>query len=336
MPQLRLGYPLCSSLADWLASPGVSNRKVFSQIMDNSPKSSVYSRRRRPTLSRGGFPSQLMTVRLAQQKQKDRLVSRRPKPVTVGVLTKVLRIFEVLRSTPSGLNLTQICSRTGLNKSTTYRFVSHLEWEGYLNRDEAGTYTLGMKLFLMPSGSSYQTMLRQVARPTLRELHDITGETVNLGILDHGMVLYLDVIESTHEFRMVSRIGMRRSLYATALGKALLAFLVEEERERILSSIRFQAMTSHTITNLAELRRELETVRRQGYSLDEEEHFLGARCIGAPILKSEQESVASISIAGPVTRIRQEKVPVFAAAVRDAARKISARIGSPEPDPAEK
>jgi len=228
------------------------------------------------------------------------------------------------------MNLTHICKRTGLNKSTAYRFLSHLEREGYLNRDEAGTYTLGMKLFLMPTGSSHQTMLREVARPTLRELLAVTGETVNLGLLDNGMVLYLDVIESTHEFRLVSRIGMRRPIYSTALGKALVAFLPEEESERVLSSLRFEGLTSHTITNLAELRKELEVVRRQGYSVDDEESFMGARCIAAPILNWRQETVASISIAGPVTRVTKDKIPVFAAAVRDAAGKISTRIGSPE------
>ncbi len=277
--------------------------------------------------------SSKMTVRSSPKKQNRQPARQGAKPITVGVLTKVVRIFEALRCSPSGMNLTGICKQTGLNKSTAYRFLSHLEWEGYLNRDEAGSYTLGMKLFLMPSGSSHQTMLREVARATLRELLTATGETVNLGVLDYGMVLYLDVIESTHEFRLVSRIGMRRPLYSTALGKALAAFLPEEEREHVLNSIRFEVLTPHTITNLAELSKELETVRRQGFSLDDEESVEGARCIGAPILNWQQEAVASISIAGPVTRISRDRVPVFATAVRDAAQKISVRIGSPESNP---
>lgn len=259
-----------------------------------------------------------------------RATTKRPKHVTVGVLTKVVRIWDALRTSPTGLNLTEICKQTRLNKSTAYRFVTHLEAEGYLNRDEAGAYTLGMKLFLMPFGSNQQSMLREIARPILRELLATTGETVNMGVLDQGMVLYLEVLESAHEFRLVSRIGMRRPLYSTALGKALLAFLIDEERERLLSSLQFQVLTAHTISNLAELREELERIRRQGYSLDDQENFLGARCISAPILNWRHEALGSVSIAGPVARISQDKIPVFAAAVRDAARKISIRVGSPE------
>jgi IclR family KDG regulon transcriptional repressor len=152
-------------------------------------------------------------------------------------------------------------------------------------------------------------------------------------VLDGGMILYLDVLESPHEFRLVSRIGMRRPLYSTALGKALVAFLPEEERERVLDSLRFQLLTAHTISSLAELREELERTRREGYSIDDQENFLGARCIGAPILNWRQEALGSISIAGPVARISRDKIPVFAAAVRDAAQKISIRVGSPEPNP---
>src|SRR5487761_449347 len=87
---------------------------------------------------------------------------------TVGVLTKVLRLFDVLQHNPSGLNLKQISEQTRLNKSTAYRFLSHLEREGYLVRDESGIYMLGMKLFDLASASNHQSTLRKVAEPALR------------------------------------------------------------------------------------------------------------------------------------------------------------------------
>ena len=259
--------------------------------------------------------------------------SKWARPVVVGVLSKVLKILDVLQTAPSGLTLKQVTERTGINASTAYRFLTHLEREGYLSRDGAGSYTLGIKLLLLGARATRETSLRETAAPVMRELAAATGETVNLGVMDQGMVLYADVVESHHAFRLVSRIGMRRPLHATALGKAMMAFLEEDERERILAAMRFESLTPHTIASPVRFRRELETIRRQGFAVDNEEVFLGARCIAVPILNEAGESVGAISIAGPTTRISQEEVQIFAASVMDAAQRISAQIGYSQPAP---
>ncbi len=258
--------------------------------------------------------------------------ARKSKAAAVGVLTKVLRIFDTLQRNPSGMNLKQISDQTRLNKSTAYRFLSHLEKEGYLVRDDRGIYMLGMRLFELASASNHQSTLRRVAQPALRELLKATGETVNLG-LQHGItVVYVDVLESPHEFRLVSRVGLHRPLYATALGKALAAFLPPEKKQELFDAIQFQVLTPNTITNLAQFQKELDLIRERGYAVDNEESYLGARCIGAPILNSMQESVAAISVAGPTSRVSEDKIPTFASALREAAQAISARIGFTQPD----
>jgi IclR family acetate operon transcriptional repressor len=145
-------------------------------------------------------------------------------------------------------------------------------------------------------------------------------------------VLYIEVIESPHEFRLSSRVGTRRSLHATALGKALAAFLVGEQKERVLSTIQFQPLTPKTIMNLVQFRQELEIIRKQGYAVDDEETTLGARCVSAPILGANREVVAAVSVSGPVTRISPAQVPALAAAVVNAARAISAAMGFAQPD----
>lgn len=258
--------------------------------------------------------------------------ARKSKAAAVGVLTKVLHIFDTLQRNPSGMNLKQISDQTRLNKSTAYRFLSHLEKEGYLVRDDRGIYMLGMRLFELASASNHQSTLRRVAQPALRELLKATGETVNLG-LQHGItVVYVDVLESPHEFRLVSRVGLHRPLYATALGKALAAFLPPEKKQELFDAIQFQVLTPNTITNLAQFQKELDLIRERGYAVDNEESYLGARCIGAPILNSMQESVAAISVAGPTSRVSEDKIPTFASALREAAQAISARIGFTQPD----
>lgn len=189
---------------------------------------------------------------------------------------------------------------------------------------------IGMKLLQLGAHANHQILLQQIDRPILQELWRATGETVNLAVLDAGAVVYAAVLESPHEFRLVSMVGMRRPLYSTALGKVLAAFLPPEDKQAVLRSLTFQPSTPNTITNLAQLERELELVRDRGYAVDNEEAVLGARCIAAPVLNSSQEAVAAISIASPSTRLSLDKVPLFAAAVKEAARAVSARMGFSE------
>jgi DNA-binding IclR family transcriptional regulator len=258
--------------------------------------------------------------------------SRESKSAPVGVLSKVLKIFDLLQNHPFGLDLKTISTEAAINKSTAYRFLAHLEREGYLMRDDAGSYLLGMKLLQLGARGNHRTMLDQAAAPVLRELWRATEETVNVGVLDGGQVLYVAVLESPHAFRLVSKIGMRRPLYSTALGKAMLAYTPDEEKAHLLSSLNFQALTPYTLTSLMQLESDLENVRRQGYALDNEENVLGARCIGAPVLNARGEAVAAISLSAPITRIGTEKIGMFAVAVKDAAAEIAARLGFHHPD----
>jgi len=168
--------------------------------------------------------------------------ARQSKSAPVGVVSKVLRVLEVLGSAPEGLALKDISQRTGINKSTAYRFLAHLEFEGYLYRDDSGGYVVGPKLVRLGSGVSFQTSLRKISRPILQELWRVTGETVNLGTLDGQDVFYLDVLQSPHPFRMASPVGSWRPVYCTAMGKTLLAFSPVQEREHVLSSLRFQRL----------------------------------------------------------------------------------------------
>ncbi len=212
--------------------------------------------------------------------------ARESKSAPVGVVGKVLRILEALDAAPTGLQLREISQQTSLNKSTAYRFVAHLESEGYL-------FT----------------------------------ETVNLAVLDGHDVLYLEVLESAHSFRMASQPGMHRPPNCTALGKVLLAFLPSEQREEILPMLTFERATPRTIPNLARFRKELVRVVQQGYAMDDQETDLGARCVAAPVFDESGKVAAAISVSGPTTRMSRDRIQEFALATKKAARAISARLG---------
>jgi IclR family KDG regulon transcriptional repressor len=253
--------------------------------------------------------------------------ARQSKSAPVGVVGKVLRILEALDGAHSGLSLHQIAQQTGIHKSTAYRFLAHLESEGYLYRDDAGAYIVGPKLVYLGAGMAYHATLRKIGRPFVQQIWKRTKETVNLGVLDGHEVLYLDVMESRHAFRMVSQAGMRRPLSCTALGKAMLAFLPAEQKEEILSTVTFERFTSHTVTNLPRLRKDLLKVYQQGFAIDDQETDLGARCIAAPIRDKTGKVVAAVSISGPVTRVSRDQIQFFADIVKKGARVISAQLG---------
>jgi IclR family KDG regulon transcriptional repressor len=261
-----------------------------------------------------------------------RVAKSSPGAAPVGVISKVLRILEALQGSSAGLGLKAICDRTGIHKSTAHRFLKHLERERYLIRTEAGAYLIGPRLSQLSVRGNQEATLQAVARPILWELWKSTQETVNLAVLDQGTVLYVDVIESPHEFRLSSRVGTRRSVHVTALGKALAAFLPAETRENILNSIAFQPATPRTIGNLVQFRQELEKIRRQGYAVDDEEAVQGARCVSAPILKSDGEPIAAVSVSGPVTRVSPNQVAALAGAVTSAARAVSVAMGFSQRD----
>ena len=262
----------------------------------------------------------MQTSERQQDKQATKLAG-------VGVISKVLRILETIQASASPLALRDICQLTKINKTTAYRFVTHLEREGYLFRDGSGRYSFAMKLLHLAAHIDPQVALREMARPYLQNLWETTSETVSFAVLDKTEVLYLEVLESPHVFRLASKAGFRRPVYSTALGKALTAFLSPEKREAILRVLNFEVFTPRTITDLREFKKELERIRRRGYAMDDEESVLGARCLGVPVLSHLQEAVASISVSGPTTRVDQTRIPGIVQNLQKASRSISECMG---------
>ncbi len=253
--------------------------------------------------------------------------SRKTTITPVGVVGKVLRILELLDRSPAGLQLKDIARLTGLNKSTAHRFLKHLEGEEYLFRDDTGAYMVGPRLVRFGSGVSYQAMLSRISRPVVEQVWRSTGETVNLATLAGSEIIYVDVMESLHTFRLVSQVGSRRPLSCTSLGKAMLAAMTLEQRELLFPMLRFEGATPRSITTVARLRKDLVQIANLGYALDDEEAVLGARCVGAAILDANGKVAGGISVSGPTTRINKTNLALIAKTVKQAASEISNRLG---------
>jgi IclR family acetate operon transcriptional repressor len=254
---------------------------------------------------------------------------RKMKSAPVGVIGKVLSVLELLDDVPGGLPLKDVAQNTGINKSTAYRFLSHLESEGYLFRDSLGNYMVGVKLARLGSGASFQSTFSKIARPTMENLRKSTGETINLAVLDGTKVLYIDVLETVHTFRLVTRVGSHLPFHSTSLGKAMVAAIEDSARvEEFLNSVEFERTTPKTITSMARLKKQLAKIRNQGYALDDEEAVTGVRCLGAAVLGPDGAVVGAISISGPVVRVTSDRAPGFSRELCKAAREISRLLGN--------
>jgi DNA-binding IclR family transcriptional regulator len=239
-------------------------------------------------------------------------------------LRALLRIGE---SGPRGLTLAECSATLGYSKPTVHRILRTLEARGFLGFDrERGRYTLGVANLRLGMAFLEQLDLRDAALPILRELGERTGETVHLGVLDGSDVVYIEKVESKHAVRMFSQIGRTMPAYSTGVGKAILAFLPDDELEQALPE-RLEPRTAATITNRQELRKHLAGVRRRGYSTDDIENEEGIRCVGAPVFDHTGAVCAGVSVAGPASRVTPDRSRELTELVQSAALAISRRIG---------
>jgi IclR family acetate operon transcriptional repressor len=241
-------------------------------------------------------------------------------------LVKGLGLVDLLAANPGGLRLAEVIRMAEVPKGTALRLLDVLVASEVLRVDRDGVYRLGPTCAIW--GSSYlgNLELRERAGDILASLMKVTGETCHLGILDGNRVLYIDRVDSPHSIRMVSRTGGTNPLHCTGLGKAMLAHLDEPTAEAVIAA-GLPRFTDTTITDPEEMRREIQRIRRRGYSIDNVENEDGVRCVGAPVFDHEGSVVAAISIAGPTYRMTGERIKSFGPEVRGAAAELSRRLG---------
>ncbi len=247
------------------------------------------------------------------------------RPVTAVVrAAAILRAFSHERPT---LHFSQIVDAVGLPKSTTHRLLLTLIDVGFVEQRQDGTYALGIGLFEVGSLAYANVSLRAVAQPFVRHLMDETEETVHMGVLDGFEVVSLEQASSPHSLRAEVYVGNRAPLHCTAVGKAILAFSENSTWQHQFWANSFKRFTAATITDPAGLRSELEDIRKRGYAVDNEEHEVGVRCVGAPIRDASGAVVGSLSISGPSARVTPESVAGLAHRLLQATGQISAALG---------
>lgn len=257
----------------------------------------------------------------------------RPAHLGAQTLRRGLRVLEAVAAHTDGVALSELARELGASRSTVHRFLSTLEDMGYVEQDAAGgQYHVGVRVLRLASGLFRGLPLRAAAHVDLADLVLATGETAQVCVLDGLEVVYLDEIDSPHPLRMNTYVGMRLPAHSTAVGKAILAFLPDGERQGLVGW-GLRARTARTITDPGALLDALANVREHGYAVDDEEDMVGVRCVAAPVFDMRQAVVAAIGIGAPAQRLSLDDVPRVAERVVEAARRVSARLGA-QPDEA--
>ena len=256
----------------------------------------------------------------------------------------VERALDVLmcfsRQTPR-LNMTQIAERIGVHKSTVHRLLATLERHRFVERDQVtGIYRPGISLLQMSYLALEQNDLRQVAAPIMRQLNETYQENIHLAVLDECDVVYIHILESPQRIKLAAAIGQRLPAFATASGKAVMAFLPAEKIQSILNG-GMPCFTERTPISPEAERALLEQTRAAGYDISEREYEDEINAVAAPIFDAARQPLASLAVAGPAYRLTPEQMrkigPELVVAAQTISRELEA-AGTPTvklPSPAQ-
>ncbi|WP_179118266.1 IclR family transcriptional regulator [Saccharothrix sp. ALI-22-I] len=250
-------------------------------------------------------------------------MSTAPKP---NAVTKVVLVLEALSS---GYRISEISRKTELPTSTVHRILQELAGLGWVRVDAEHRYLPGVRLMSLAGQAATGSGITQIVRPVLQRLCSSTGHTVHFALRSGEEAVYVDKLQGDRAYAMRSRVGLSIPLHSTAIGKAILAGLPEDEVRDILTRTPLKAMTSHTITDPDRLIAHLTLIADRGYAVDDKENEEHTRCIGAAILDHNAVPVGGISVSALAFDVDRTKVRTYAPLVVAAAREASQALGLP-------
>jgi DNA-binding IclR family transcriptional regulator len=239
----------------------------------------------------------------------------------IQVLGRMLSLLDALAAQQDPVSLKQLSETTGLHPSTAHRILNDLAIGRLVDRPEAGSYRLGMRLLELGNLVKARLDVRDAALGPMRELHKLTLQPVNLSVRQGDEIIYIERTYSERSgMQVVRAVGGRAPLHLTSVGKL---FLAHEDPQRVRAYAMRTGLAGHTrnsLTELPALERELAQVRQSGLARDNEELELGVRCMAAGIYDDQGKLVAGLSVSAPADRIEEswaERVKVTAQSISD-------------------
>jgi IclR family acetate operon transcriptional repressor len=248
---------------------------------------------------------------------------------SIQSVDRALLLLETIAEAGGEATLTDLANRTGLNISTCHHLLATLIQRGFATKVTGRRlYALGARILYL-GHACLQVDLPRRAQPYLENINRVTGETVHLAALQGDNVVTLAVREARHAVRVeTGKVGRVEAPHATSVGKAILAWLPEDEMKRILAG-GMKRYTDKTITEFPTFLESLRVVRRNGYAIDREEFLPGVICVGAAIRDQAGTVIGAISASTPAMRASDEHIALMRDQINSATRALSAEYGEP-------
>jgi len=242
----------------------------------------------------------------------------------IQVIERMFSLLDALAAHQDPVSLKLLSEKTGLHPSTAHRILNDLAIGRFVDRPEAGSYRLGMRLLEFGNLVKARLDVRDAAIGPMRELHKLTHQPVNLSVRQGDEIVYIERTYSERSgMQVVRAVGGRAPLHLTSVGKL---FLAHDDPQRVRTYASRTGLSGHTrnsITDLAALERELAQVRQNALARDNEELELGVRCMAAGIFDDQGKLVAGLSVSAPADRLEES----WAERVKATAAQISASLG---------
>ncbi|MFI7062533.1 IclR family transcriptional regulator [Kribbella sp. NPDC050124] len=250
--------------------------------------------------------------------------SRTPPTDVVG---RAVAVLLEIGATAEGVTLTEVARRVGLPASTTHRLANRLADEGLVQFDAARKrYLPGLRLFELGQRAARGLDFAGTAEPVMRKVTAATGEATLMSVLDGNEHVYVHYVDGPEPVGVRSEPGARGPLHATSMGKVLIAFSPDAERERLLAEVDLVRHGPNSVTDREVLRNQVETVRAQGYALVDEEHHAGLRAVAVPIMRPGGSVFAALSTAAPAFRRSLADLEAMVPTLRTAAAELAVRL----------
>lgn len=255
---------------------------------------------------------------------------RNNKPVYLASVQNSMRLLKCFTEIKPIWKVTDLAKELGLAKRTISRIIATLVAEGFVVQvEEASSYRLGLAVLTLGGVVTSNLEILEEAAPVLNRIVYETGETAHLAILDGLDTIYIKKEVSLHHAPIATHVGRRNPSYATSSGKVLLAYSDKSVVDAVIEN-GLKKWCKNTITNAEQLRFILDKTRDQGYAVTLEELTDGINSVAAPIRDYRGKVVSSVSIVGPITRMKPHKLPDYIRSVVNAANEASERLGYDE------
>lgn len=252
------------------------------------------------------------------------MAEQQAEKASIQVIERMMSLLDVLADKPEAVSLKILARNTGLHPSTAHRILAAMTSAALVERHDAGTYVLGIKLLELGNLVKSRINIREIALPYMQQLHEIVGEAVNLGIRHEDEMVYVERTSSGRALiRVVYLVGGRAPLHLTSVGKLFLAADSAADVRAYARRTGLPGKTPHSLTRLDALEKELDKIRRHEAAFDNEEAEIGLRCIAAPVRNDEGQMVAGLSVSAPSDRHN----PDWVKSIKATADEISRALG---------